>query len=149
MKNYTKGITLVEVVMGVAILALLSAVIIPTLSTFNNQQVLSNTGEDVVSLLNEAAAKTNASLNSTNYGVHFTSSTATLFTGSTYSSGASGNKVVTFNSNVTLAGGDISLNGGGADVIFVRLSGDITTYGTITLRLASDNTKTKVITINK
>ena len=147
MKKYTQGFSVIEILAVIAILAILVAIAIPSLSNFRNQQVLKNTSDDIVSLLHQAYAQTNSSLNGTNYGVHFTSSTATLFTGSTYSSGASGNKVINFDSRVTLASGDIALNGGGSDVIFTRLSGDITNYGTLTIRLTSNNTQTKVINI--
>lgn len=142
------GKTIIEVVLILVIIAILLAISLPALSNFRNVQALKNSAEDITSLLNEARTKTLSSYNSTYYSVHFTTTSATLFTGGTYNASATDNKVVTLDSAVNIpSSGGISLNGGGSDVKFTRLSGDTTNYGTIVVQLLSDSSKQKTITV--
>lgn len=145
-----KGISVLELLMVFAILAIVVSFIILNLTKFRNEQALQNTTSDIISLINEARTKTISSVNSTTYGVHFETSRAVLFVGSSFTEPNSNNKQVDINSAVSIpASGGISLNGGGSDVVFTRISGDTTNYGTIIVRLVSDATRQKTITINK
>lgn len=149
-KNYKKGISAIEILISMAILATIVAVILPSLSGFKNQQVLKNTAEDIVSLLNKARMDTLASKNSHYYSVHFESNRAVLFTDGTFNNADATNYSVDFDSNVSIpSSGGINLSGGGSDVIFTRLTGDTNKNGNIVIQLNSDNTKTKTITIRK
>lgn len=141
------GFTLIEILIVVVILGGILSTTIISLSKFHRAQVLRTTSEEIISLLNDARSRTFSSENSSQYGVHVTSSDATLYIGPTYTSGTSTNKVTTIDSLVSIS--SISLNGGVSDVLFNRLSGDTNGYGTITLQLVSDATKQKVITILK
>ncbi len=148
MKRYiNKGISIIEVLVVIAILVGIIAVVTPSLSAFRNQQLLTNTAEDIVSLLNQARTRTLSSENSTYYSVHFETGRAVLFTGNTFSSGASTNISISANTLVMISG--INLTGGGANVTFTRLTGDTAQDGTIVVSLVSDPSKTKTITINK
>lgn len=143
-----KGITLLEVLIIIAIVGIVSSIAFVNLSQFHNEQALKNTTIDIVSLLNKARQKTLSSINSTNYSVHFDTNKAVLFTGSIYSSINTTNEINNFSSAViipTVGGLNI---GGGNDVTFERLTGD-TIGGTIIVRLSSDVTKQKIITIYK
>ncbi len=145
-----KGITLIEILVSIGIIGIITAVVVPNLSSFRNEQILNNTASDIVSLINKAHSDTLSSLNSTVYGVHLTSTNATYFIGSSYSAGTATNKVITFDTKVSIpAAGGINLNGGGSDIMFTRLSGDTTSYGTIIVRLVSDATKQKTIAISQ
>ncbi len=145
-----KGFTLIQLIIVIAILTILVAVMIPSLTKFRNAQALKNTTDDIVSLLNNARLNTISSLNSNYYSVHFESARAVSFTGGTFAEPNSSNKVITFNTAVTIpASGGINLNGGGSNVSFTRLTGDTTQYGTIVVQLKSDSTQKKTITINK
>lgn len=143
-----KGFTIVELIIVFAVIALLMALIIPTLNKFREEQALRNAGEDILSLLNEARFDTQASLNSSNYSVYIESNQATYFVGSTYSSTASTNKRITFNSAVTVPSSGISLAGGGSTITFNRLAGDTANYGTIRIQLVSDSSRYKTILIS-
>ncbi len=145
-----KGMSVLELLMAIAILAIVVSFIILNLSKFRSEQALQNTTSDIISLVNEARTKTISSVNSTTYGVHFEASRAVLFAGSSFTEPNSNNKQVDINSAVSIpVSGGINLNGGGSDVIFTRISGDTTNYGTIIVRLVSDATRQKTITINK
>jgi len=147
MKN--KGISLLEIIIAMAILAIILMVVIPSLSRFKSQQNLKNATEDIISLLDKARSQTLSSKNSSNYGVHFEPAKVVLFTGGTYSSLAADNKEITFPNSIEVLSGGISLNGSGVDVVFNRLTGETSQYGTIAIQLLSDATKQKIITINK
>jgi prepilin-type N-terminal cleavage/methylation domain-containing protein len=147
---YKKGFTMIELLIVISILAVLSALIFPSLSKFRNDRILQNTTADIISLINKARSDTISSLNSTNYGVHLSTNSATYFVGSTYTNGVGSNVVVTFDATVNVPStGGYSLNGGGGDIIFTRLTGDTTNYGTIILQLVSDTTKQKTITVTQ
>lgn len=148
--NYNKGIGIIEILISIAIMAIIAAVVVPSLSSFKNHQVLVNTAEDVVSLLNKARIETLASKNSNYYSVHFETNRAVLFTGSVFNSGDSNNYVVNFDSSISIpSSGGINLTGGGANVTFTRLTGDTNQNGNIVLQLNSDNNQKKIITIKK
>ena len=153
MKNFKKkGISLIEILVIISIIGIISAIVFPSFSSFHKKQELQNTTEDIVSLLNEARNNTISSKNSNIYGVHFEINKAVLFTGSSYTEDDASNKVVMFDSAVRIANvGGVVLNGGGNNIIFARLSGETTNYGTIILyTYVADNTPLiKTIDINK
>lgn len=144
--NKNKGFTLIELLVVFVVIAIISSIIIVSLSAFRNEQILKNTTLDVVSLLNKARQNTLSSINSTNYSVHFETDKVTLFTGSLYSSSEPTNEVVLFNRLVTIPQGGLNI-GGGADIIFERLTGE-SINGSVTIQLVSDPTKQKFITIS-
>ncbi len=146
-KKINRGISLLEIIIAIGIIAIIMAIVIPNFSQFNKQQALQVTKEDIISLLNEARNSTISSKNSTNYGVHFQSDRAILFAGSTFVD-MPGNKQINFDSAVTIPStGGINL-GGGDNVIFQRITGDTLNNGTIVLQLVSDATRQKVISIS-
>lgn len=148
-KIKNKGISIIEIIIVISIIAIISAITIPNLSQFRNQQAIKNTAEDIISLLNEARNSTISSKNSNTYGIHFQSDRAILFTGSFFNEDPS-NKQIDFDSAITIPEtGGINLNGGGDDIVFVRITGDTLNYGTIVIQLSSDITQQKVINISK
>jgi prepilin-type N-terminal cleavage/methylation domain-containing protein len=149
MRIHTKGFTLMEIVIVIAIIVAILAVFIPNLSSFRDDQALKNTTESVVSILNQARTQTLSSQNSMNYSVRFENNKAILFSGTVYDSSDVNNKTANFDESVSLPVSNISLNTGATAVTFDRLTGDTNQYGTITIELLSDTTKKKIININK
>jgi Tfp pilus assembly protein FimT len=143
----TKGITMIEVLISIGVLAIILVVALPILSDFKKSQTLRDATNDTVALLNEARAKTLAGVDSDYYNVFFEEDKATLYKGGTYTEGEVGNKEVIFDASVILPADNIDLISGSEVTTFDKLSGDTDDYGTITLELANDATKTKVITI--
>jgi len=142
-KFYRQGITLLEVMIVLAIIGILVAVTLPQFSKMRENQVLKNTVNDVVSVLNRTRSQTLASIDSSEYGVHFESDQVIIFKGTVYSVGALGNEVVDIVSPATIS--NISLTGGAVDIYFNRLSGAPSKTGTITVTSPSFS---KVITIS-
>lgn len=141
------GFSLVEILVVITIGILITVTFIGSLSRFLTAQVVGNTTEDVLGLIQEARTRTIASENSSQYSIHFQSDKAILFVGTTYTAGLSTNKEIVFDTRVYAS--SISLQGGGSDLLFTRLTGDTTTYGTIVIRLVSSATGQKTITISK
>lgn len=134
------GISIIEIILVLAVVALMFAIIVPSLISFRKNQAIQNSTNALVSLLEEARAKTLASYNNTFYSVFVDTDRATIFDGSSYSSTDSLNKVVFYESPIILQ--SISLNGGGSNISFERLKGTTTNYGTIILQIPSGSSKT-------
>ncbi|MDD3662826.1 MAG: hypothetical protein PHT84_03095 [Candidatus Pacebacteria bacterium] len=142
-----KGFSLVELLVIIVILFLLTIIVVPRLIDFQREQALKNTTENIISLLNQAKTDSLSSLNSSNYGVHFTTNSAVYFVGDTFNSSDLNNYQIDFDSGVAIS--EINLNGGGDDVIFPKLTGDPIGYGTITLYLTSVPDRQKIISVSQ
>jgi prepilin-type N-terminal cleavage/methylation domain-containing protein len=147
MKNsYKKGITALEILMVLAVVGILLAIVLPQFSKIKENQILKSTVGDVLSTISKARSQTLASLNSSEYGVHFQSDQVIIFKGTSYSAGASTNVVTSVSapvsiSNVTFGG----VSGVSGDVYFSRIFGAPSATGTITI---SSPTYSKTITIS-
>lgn len=139
------GYSLVEILVIVGISVLLGSISFYALTNQDNRELLDKTTLSAVALLEQARGSTLASKNALQYGVHFDTNQMVLFSGTTYSSGNSGNSVVAFDRRITAS--TIALAGGGHDVIFDRLTGTTAKSGTIRLSLTASSSIYKVITI--
>lgn len=144
--SFKKGITLLELVVVIAIVVLLTSVIVTSFSKFRNDKILDTGVENILSVLAKARGNTLSSKNAYQYGVHFEASRTILFRGTTYSSSDINNEIISLDDSLEIS--SISLTGGGVDVVFDRLTGKTSMDGSVILRLKSDTTKTKTITIN-
>lgn len=150
MKNYThnnKGFTILELLMVISIIAVLATIITLSFSNFRNSSTLQTTSEDVVSILNKARSNTIASKDGYQYGVHFSTNDITLFRGTSFVSGDANNEIRTLDTAVQVA--STALAGGGSDVVFQKLTGKTDYYGTLTIQVVSDSSKTAVISIGE
>lgn len=141
-----KGFTIIEIVIVIAILSILSAISMVTFMSFKNTNGINKDSEAVVELLQQARTQTLASQNASVYGVHFGTTSVTLFTGSTYTAGVSTNEVYKFLSADTVL--SVTLTGGGNDVIFSRLTGETTQNGTIVISSTAASI-TRTVTVYK
>src|ERR1035437_6180180 len=107
----SSGFTLAETLMVVAITVMVSVITMFSFSTYGSTEAISKDQGRVVSVLEKARAMTLDSYKSSQYGVHFASSTVTIFTGATYNAASSTNIVTTLNSKVQIW--NVSLVGGG------------------------------------
>ncbi|MEI7809930.1 MAG: prepilin-type N-terminal cleavage/methylation domain-containing protein [bacterium] len=147
MKNfYKKGFTIVEMLIVIVIIGILVAIVLPSFSAMRQNQALKNTVSDVVSSLDKARSQTLASLNSSEYGVHFQSNKIVIFKGTSYSANDANNTSINVTSPATLS--SISLTGGASDIYFARLSGTPNVTGTIVVSVSSNQSLTKTITIS-
>ena len=140
-----RGFTLIEILIVISIFAALAVIGITSLSSFRDTVELNALTEDSASLLIDARSRTLSSKEQSQYGVHFESDKMILFQGASFSSSDPLNEETAIPSSVEIV--DILLTGGGVDIIFERLTGETMQNGTITVRLKSDISRTRTITI--
>jgi prepilin-type N-terminal cleavage/methylation domain-containing protein len=146
MKRKNKGFTLVEILIAIALMALISTVVIFSFSKVNSMGALDKGSAEIVSTLNEARSLTLSSKDSSSYGVRFGESEVVLFRG-VYNPSSSENILIPLNSLIRISG--VSLVGGGSEVLFERLSGRVETSGSVTVSLVNDPSQSKIINIHE
>lgn len=127
---------------GVAILSLISVLFIFAYTSNRRQTELDNNANQIVSVLSHAKQKTIASENSASWGVHFEVATYTLFQGTDYNL-ATNKTTYNLTSGITLAHNFVA----SPEIIFTKLSGYPNQTGSITLYLNGTD-KRKTICIN-
>lgn len=142
-----KGVTLLEILVSIAIISVVVAFTSAGFSRFYKSNNLGSDTHNTLSQINEARAKSISSEGASQYGVHFNATSSTLFKGVIFIFGDSNNDEIIFSQSIEIS--NISLNGGGSDIVFKRLTGETDEYGTVTLRQKSDTSKTKIIEIKE
>jgi len=142
---HKKGLTIIELLVVIGIIVILAAIIVSPFSTFRASKILDAGVEDVISLLNQARLNTLSSKGGFQYGVHFESSRIVSFRGATFIEPDVNNKEITLDGALEIS--EITLNGGGSDIVFDRLTGKTNQYGTTTLRIKNTPSKNIAITI--
>lgn len=140
-----RGFTLIETLVAIAVLALLAAIMVGGLSSFQKSGELSRAADMIAGTLRDARGRTLASKNNSEYGVHFDPDKAVLFAGGAYTAGTPSNEATILPSRVEIS--TVAFGGGGDDVVFERLSGEAMATGTITLRVKQELAKTKEVLI--
>ncbi|PJE76218.1 hypothetical protein COV04_00490 [Candidatus Uhrbacteria bacterium CG10_big_fil_rev_8_21_14_0_10_48_11] len=138
------GFTLLELLFSITIFTLLSTVAFVSYRSYERRLTVQAVARDIISVLDTAKSRTLAAKNDISYGVHFSSSSYTLFAGETYTAGDVGNEVHTVNDNVELYA--LSLTGGD-DVLYSRVRGSTVNSGTISLRLVDEPSVNLTISI--
>lgn len=139
-----KGFSLLEIIGAFAVLLVITAIVVGGFLRFKRGSELTLVKEHALSQLREAKTRTLASRDNAAWGARFEIDRVILFK-ETYSAGDPKNETVMMPNAVEISA--VALNGGGSDVIFKRLTGETDQYGTITMRLKAEPTKTRAITI--
>lgn len=144
MKQY--GFTIVEILIGLAILGIISAITFASFSGLNSANALHASVGLVASNIEQARSLTLASHQGEQYGVHLGTTSITMFTGAHYGASDADNVTIDIDRHVEIS--NVTLSGGGSDILFQRLTGATHQSGTITLSLKDDSSSTKIITID-
>lgn len=126
------GFTLIETLVTIAVLGGIGLIIVSGLTSFREQAALDRAADEAVELLREARSRTLASEGARSYGVHFASSTMTLFPGGTFNAADPENVIVALPVLVEVSALELATTT--ASVVFRRLSGEAGGSGTVTFR---------------
>lgn len=136
---------MLELMIVVALLALLSYMGITAFGRFRANSLLDQAKGDIVSALSTARSQTLSSVGGTVYGVHFEATKIVLFQGSTYASSSTSNIVTNFDPRVRA--NSVHINGG-SEVIFQRLTGATSNTGTVAVQAIGQIGRWATTTIN-
>ncbi len=145
-----RGFTLVEILVIIGIMVILVAFAIPSYRFFQRESDLNNSAEEIINTLRLAQSKTLASEGASQYGVYFDQTISphqyTLFKGTGYTlRDSSFDEIHKLPESIEIFA--INLNGGGSEVIFDRILGTTSHFGSLSIRLKNDPGKTKNIYI--
>lgn len=146
MRIFSLGFNLIESLIVIAIVLIITTFAFNPFTNFRNQEALTGAVEEVLSTLATARNQTLASVGDSQYGVHLSASQVVLFTGATYNSADTTNKITTLNSLIEIA--NISLVGGDVDIVFQRLTGTTGQSGSLVLRLKAAPSQSRTINLN-
>lgn len=138
------GFTLLEVMVSVAILALVASVGWFSFASYAARRELDSSAARVAALITEAQRKTLAGEDSSAYGVHFESDRAVLFRAPSYVSGSADNKTEMLTRRITIP----TISFSGNEVIFKRLTGAAVSAGSVTLSVRGNSSVSKTVSVN-
>lgn len=143
MINTKQGVTALEILIVVSILAFLLAAIVPSFLDFRRNSALNTGTQEIITVINKARLSTISSKGDMQYGVHFEATQVVLFQGTIYSALASTNEVHILDSTLTLM--SIVVNGGGSEVVFQKITGETTQNATTTLSVLGTIASTTLV----
>ncbi|OGZ33343.1 MAG: hypothetical protein A3I88_00650 [Candidatus Portnoybacteria bacterium RIFCSPLOWO2_12_FULL_39_9] len=140
-----KGFSFIEILVVIAVSAIIILVMVAGFSSFYKSQTLNSAVSQTISFISQARSMTLSSENASQYSLHFETSRIVLFKGVSFVEPNSNNRELVLPASVEIY--DISLNGGGADLIFKRLTGETDKYGEVFFRSKANPLKIKSIII--
>ena len=144
-KNKKLGFSLIEMIVVIAIGAVLVAAVVVSFSSFRNSKIVDISADQILSVINEARVKAVSSEDYSRFGVRLEANRAVFFKGDIFTEPNPSNMETPMSPLVEIS--NISLNGGGVDIVFQKLTGKTSNYGSLRVRLKSDNNKYKIISI--
>lgn len=144
--QYRRGVTLVEILVSISIMMLISSLVLAAFSDFRAQKTLDAAVEGMLAAFSHAHLDTISSRNDKQYGVHIGTDQVVYFVGPVYATGTVTNIIHPLHTAIEIV--NISLNGGGSDVLYQRLYGTTDQYGTFQLRPKARPTMVMTITVN-
>lgn len=139
-----RGVTFIEIILAIAITAVLAAIVVAAFSAFQDRTILDGAALNVLSFIEETRVLALTGKMGVVYGIHLDSSAVVRFVGSAYQAGSSGNMVLTLPAALAITAIAI---GGGNDVVFARLTGAPSISGTFRVSSVASSTLYKTIVI--
>lgn len=139
------GFTLIEVIITAGIIAVLAGLAIPVSNVFLSRNELNSEALKIVDALRRARIQSMSAAEDSIWGVHFTSADYTVFRGPSYNPAEAFNDTFSLPGILTVSG--ITINGGGNDIIFDRITGNTSTFGTTTIQ--NDALQNRTIIVNQ
>lgn len=140
-----RGLTFLELTISVGILAILLVIVIPSFMDFRRNSILNTETQNVITLVNKARLSSMSSKEDMQYGIHFETSKVVLFQGDTYVAGLGTNEELVLNTALMLS--SVVVNGGGADVVFQKVTGATNQNATTTLLATGGTASTTILVL--
>lgn len=140
-----KGFTLLEVVIVTAIISILGAITFVSFSASRNVRDLAASAQNTLSVLRLAQSKTLAGEDNSAWGVRLASNQIILFKGDTFV-GSPLTTVYPLPQSIQIT--NISLSGGGSDIIFKRVTGETDQSGTFLLSVVGVPSNSFSVTVD-
>lgn len=133
----SRGFTIIELALALTLMAILFALLVPSMRGFQREAQLAESAENALSLLERARARTLSSLEDSSYGVYFdaANSALVLFRGASYEEREEA-ELFSLPSSVEIE--DVQFSGG-SEVVFQRVTGATEHSGYATFSLSSDS----------
>lgn len=138
-----KGLTLIEVMVALGVLAILAVLVIGSFRKFREERVLDSTTTQVKSMLNRARQQTFSAKNNSVYGVRLNTNAAYLYQNSFATSTAV--QIISFDPFVQIS--SMNLSNATNTVLFSRFTGETTATGTIVISLVASSTRNRTINV--
>ena len=138
--QYSSGFTLVELLIVLAVIALVASAATFSFTQLDGSQSIDKTTLSVLSFLNEAQSQAISSKDDSNFGVRILNNKVIFFEGASYGT-ASASSSYGLSNLVAIA----TSSGIGTDIIFTSLTGQTSASGTINIYLiASPKTSSTI-----
>ena len=141
----SRGFTLLEIIIVIGILGIILAVIVSPFASFRQRSILNTETQEMTTLINKARLSSMSSMNDKQYGIHFEAGKIVLFEGITYTEGVETNEEHLFNTILTLD--SITINGGGAETVFQKITGSTNQNSTTTLKVIANTGASSTIIV--
>ncbi len=141
-----RGFTLIELLLVVAIVSLLAVTANAGFRYFQNKSSLDVDTKNIIDTLRLAQSKTLAKEENVAYGVHLENNFYVLFSGTVYSATSTSNIIHNLLPETEVY--DVSLSGGGRDVVSERVTGATNYYGSLKIKLKNQPEQFKTISID-
>ncbi len=128
-KENTKGISLIEIILVIIILGISIGMSVLYYETSQVRADINTQVSQFSSYVRLAHSNALAGLNESSHGIHLEESSYTTFIGDSYNELDPMNFEITLPPTVTIQ--NISLNGGGSNLIFLKPSGETNNFGSI------------------
>ena len=138
---FNRAFTLVEILMVLAIMAVVSTISVKTYFNLREKQAIQKDTDSIVSVIEKAKSLSSNRKNDSAYGVKFSSSTVTIFSGTDYTNG---NSISKYEMEESVKISAISLSSHDTEINFNKITGNPNATGTITLITPSYS---KIVTI--
>jgi len=138
------GLTLIEAVIVVATLMIISALALASFVNSRNVRDLTINGQNILSVLRRTQSRALAGDENDQWGIRLEQTRYTLFKGPNFASSAT-TTVYDLPQNLEIV--NITLSGGGQDIVFKLLSGETDQFGTFDLRVKDSVNLTFPITV--
>ena len=146
-KTAKRGFSIVEILLVIGIMAIVATIIIFSFSTLNQNYILEGAAQSATALFKDARSRTLSAKGNFQYGIHIASTSITLFPGSVFVSGNPSNEILTFPQSVAI--GTTTLSGVDFDIVFSRLKGIPSQFGTTSVYLLNNPSKYKNILVRE